>query len=101
PKVIVLRDGKRQDIRLKELVPGDIVFLDTGASVPADGVVLTAESLVINEAILTGESRPVSKQKHNLAGVTELSDIKGGEVHDSQSKKWVYMGTSISSGIGT
>ena len=53
--VTVMRDGKVQEISRKEVVVGDIVMLNTGDEVPADGVLLQAQSLQINESTLTGE----------------------------------------------
>lgn len=60
-KVRVIRDGKEQEIDSRYLVPGDIVYLEEGTRIPADGEVLQAINLEVNEAILTGESLPVSK----------------------------------------
>lgn len=59
--VRVVRDGKHCQVPKNELVVGDIVTLGTGEEVPADGVVLEAISLRINQASLTGESEPVLK----------------------------------------
>ena len=53
--VTVKRDGKVQEISRKEVVVGDIVILNTGDEVPADGVLLQSQSLQINESTLTGE----------------------------------------------
>ena len=53
--VTVIRDGNVQEISRKEVVVGDIVMLNTGDEVPADGVLLQAQSLQINESTLTGE----------------------------------------------
>ena len=53
--VTVLRDGKVQEVSRKEIVVGDIVMLNTGDEVPADGVLLRSQSLQINESTLTGE----------------------------------------------
>lgn len=61
-KVRVIRDGKEQEIDSRYLVPGDIVYLEEGSKIPADGEVLQAMNLEVNEAILTGESMPVVKQ---------------------------------------
>ena len=57
----VLRDGARQEIPLRELVPGDIVLLSAGDMVPADVRLITAKDLHINQATLTGEAVPVEK----------------------------------------
>ena len=59
--VRVLRDGKHTMVPKNELVVGDIVTLETGVEVPADGVVLESSSLRINQSSLTGESEPVLK----------------------------------------
>jgi len=61
PHAIVLREGRRVKLPASELVPGDIVFLETGDKVPADLRLLESFSLEIDEAILTGESFPVKK----------------------------------------
>ena len=61
PRVRVRRDGKPQDISARELVPGDVVILETGNIVPADGRVLQSVNLRVEEAALTGESEPVEK----------------------------------------
>lgn len=61
-KVRVIRNNQEQEIDSRLLVPGDIVFLEEGTRIPADGEVLQAMNLEVNEAILTGESMPVVKQ---------------------------------------
>src|SRR3954465_8943640 len=60
-KARVRRDGKLAQLPAEELVPGDVVELEAGDVVPADGRVLTAATLEVAEAALTGESLPVSK----------------------------------------
>lgn len=60
-KTIVIRDGQQKEIPIQNLVPGDIVILYEGDKIPADMTILEAFSLKIDEAILTGESVPVSK----------------------------------------
>ncbi len=61
PTTTVIRDGQRQEVELWELVPGDLALLNAGERVPGDGDVLEAVRLTVDEAILTGESEPVSK----------------------------------------
>ncbi|MFM0412246.1 cation-translocating P-type ATPase [Paraburkholderia dipogonis] len=61
PRAQVLRDGQRQLVSAAELVPGDVVFVDEGARVPADGAVTEAHELSVDESLLTGESVSVSK----------------------------------------
>lgn len=79
PEVTVVRDGKQMIIHSKELVPGDIMLLEEGKKIPADGVILQANDFTVNEAVLTGESVPVAKTSSN----------------DS---KEIYQGTLINSG---
>jgi len=62
PKAVVLRDGKRIEIDAKDLVPGDVLMLETGNIVPADARLLETANLHIQEAALTGESESVKKQ---------------------------------------
>lgn len=85
PKAKVIREGKPRIIEAKFLVPGDIVVLEIGRIVPADGIIVAADSLFINEAMLTGESVPVGKQVNRLTG---------------QKAENVFMGTSVVAGIG-
>ncbi len=61
-KVRVIRDGKQQEIDSRYLVPGDMIFIEEGTKIPADGEVIEAMNLEVNEAALTGESLPVLKQ---------------------------------------
>lgn len=61
---LVLRDGQETRINGKDVVPGDIVYLNEGDRIPADGVLLSANDLQIDESLLTGESLPVLKWVH-------------------------------------
>ncbi len=61
PGAMVLRDGRREHIDAAQVVPGDIVCLEAGSFVPADGRLLEAVNLKIEESALTGESLPVEK----------------------------------------
>jgi Ca2+-transporting ATPase len=61
PRVWVTRDGKLQRLEATLLVPGDLVRLEAGDRIPADGAALQAESLSVDESLLTGESLPVEK----------------------------------------
>ncbi|MDI7275069.1 MAG: HAD-IC family P-type ATPase, partial [Anaerolineae bacterium] len=61
PVAVVIRDGQRQEVEVTEIVPGDLVALDPGDRVPADGEVIESTDLAIDEAVLTGESQPVDK----------------------------------------
>jgi len=88
PQVLVLRAGKEKNIDSKELVPGDVILLEAGNRVPADGRLIEAANLEIDEAALTGESRPVSKR----LGVVEADSGVGDR------KNIVFMGTVITNG---
>lgn len=61
PTTTVLRDGERCEVEIWELVPGDLVLLNAGEKVPGDGQLLESIKLVVDEAILTGESEPINK----------------------------------------
>lgn len=70
----VLRDGARSVIPAGELVPGDLVFLQSGDKVPADLRLLQVRELRIDESALTGESVPVEKQSEAMSLATVLAD---------------------------
>lgn len=78
PSAKVIREGKEIEIDAEEIVPDDLVILDQGTKVSADGKLIEANRLFLDEAILTGESVPVSKRE----------------------KDEVFMGTVVSSGKG-
>ncbi|WP_459873527.1 cation-translocating P-type ATPase [Endothiovibrio diazotrophicus] len=60
-EVVVLRDGEKVLLDANEVVPGDLLFIQEGDKIPADGVLVSAENLLIDESILTGESEPLAK----------------------------------------
>lgn len=72
----VRRDGQVMQIPAGELVPGDIVLIEEGQKVPADMRLIEVRSLQVNEASLTGESVPVSKNTNTLAAAASLGDQK-------------------------
>lgn len=77
PNALVLREGKRTTIPSQDLVPGDIIFLETGHYVPADARLLGAVNLKVDESALTGESHPVGKDAELvLKEETMLGDRK-------------------------
>ena len=90
----VLRGGKRLSVKSEELVVGDVVLLEAGDAVPADGRLLESASLKIEEAALTGESVPVEKY-------IELLNLEGGgDVPLGDRKNMVYMGSTVVYGRG-
>ena len=90
----VMRDGKMAVLRSEELVPGDIVLLEAGDAVPADGRILSSASLKIEEAALTGESVPVNKSADRL----EAGDMKDVPLGDR--RNMMYMGSTVVYGRG-
>lgn len=92
----VLRDGKLVTIHSEELVPGDVILLEAGDAIPADGRLLTSASLKIEEAALTGESVPVLKFIDAINLVDETKDVTLGD-----RKNMVYMGSTVVYGHGT
>ncbi|MGD8940750.1 MAG: cation-transporting P-type ATPase [Gammaproteobacteria bacterium] len=60
-EVALLRDGEKMLLDAKEVVPGDILYIQEGDKIPADGVIIDAAQLLLDESILTGESEPVSR----------------------------------------
>ena len=90
----VLRDGRQMTLRSEELVPGDVVILEAGDAVPADGRIIECASMKIEEAALTGESVPVSK----LIDALELGGEKDIPLGDR--KNMVYMGSTVVYGRG-
>jgi len=88
----VLRDQTWQEVKRHEVVPGDLVRLSAGDLVPADGQLLQARDLYIQQAALTGESMPTEK----AAGPAD-SKLEGGP----EARHLVFLGTSVVSGTGT
>jgi len=76
PKARVFREGKELFIPAKEVVPGDILLLEAGDKIPADARLLEVVELKLDEAILTGESNPVTKDLTVLKPETPLSERK-------------------------
>ena len=90
----VLRDGKQVTLKSEELVPGDIVILEAGDAVPADGRIIESASMKIEEAALTGESVPVSK----IMDILNLGGEKDVPLGDR--KNMMYMGSTVVYGRG-
>ena len=90
----VIRGGKQVSLKSEELVPGDVVVLEAGDAVPADGRILESASLKIEEAALTGESVPVNKVVSAL-GLDDGKDVPLGD-----RKNMAYMGSTVVYGRG-
>ncbi|MHA1844512.1 MAG: cation-translocating P-type ATPase [Promethearchaeota archaeon] len=88
---IVKRGGKVKEINVKHVVPGDLLILEEGDKIPADARLINSYSLYVDEAILTGESKPVLKKPDLLKEKTPLADRKN----------MVYSNTIITRGNGT
>ena len=91
----VLRDGRQIQVKSEDLVPGDVVILEAGDAVPADGRIAECASMKIEEAALTGESVPVNKTAETLS----LGDQKDVPLGDR--KNMVYMGSTVVYGHGS
>jgi len=76
PHVLVRRGGREESIDSKDLVPGDIVLLEAGSRVPADSRLIEAANLQVDEAALTGESRPVTKNLNPVNAEAGVGDRK-------------------------
>jgi Ca2+-transporting ATPase len=90
PTITVLREGSQEEVPSKELVPGDILLLESGDKIPADARLVDAHSLMCDEAPLTGESVPVSKEIKPLPEDVRVSDRKN----------MVFTGTTVTYGRG-
>jgi Ca2+-transporting ATPase len=88
----VIRQGSEKSIPPFEIVPGDIVKLDQGDRIPADGRIITSSNLTTNEASLTGESVPVMKDEDSIiAKNVPLTDMR----------TMVFFGTYVATGMAT
>lgn len=91
PHALVVRNGIKEQVSVSTLVPGDIVFLETGDIVPADGRLIFTKNLKVSESQLTGESVSVEKDENALV-----------EIHDSIGEKinMIFSGSSVTYGRG-
>ncbi|MBE9195307.1 MULTISPECIES: cation-translocating P-type ATPase [Synechocystis] len=92
PKVQVVRDGDRQEVKAASLVPGDIILLEAGSQLCADGQLIEVANLLVRESALTGEAQPVEKivSKSGLPLDTPLGDRQN----------MVFSGTEVIQGRG-
>ena len=90
----VIRNGYQITVKSEELVPGDVIILEAGDSVPADARLIECASMKVEEAALTGESVPVTKT------IEVLSSNDGKDVPLGDRKNMVYMGSTVVYGRG-
>ncbi|MBI2398531.1 MAG: cation-translocating P-type ATPase [Xanthomonadales bacterium] len=95
PNAVVLRDGRVQRIAAAEVVPDDLLLVDEGERVAADGVLLDVRELAVDESLLTGESVPVRKRALAADEAADRAALPGGE-HQAQ----IYAGSLVVSGEG-
>lgn len=91
PTASVLRDGREIEVKSEELVPGDLVYLESGDTIPADGRLIDIGALRTIESALTGESEAVRK---------DMAVVEGDMVPLGDQKNMVFGGTSVSVGRG-
>ncbi len=91
PYVKVRRNGKTSEIDSKDLVPGDIIFLEAGSKIPADSRLINSANIRVEEASLTGESEPIDKTIPAL--FTENLQL-------GDRTNMLYMGTTVTYGRG-
>ena len=94
PRALVIRSGKRQRIAGREVVCGDIVVLNEGDRVPADGQVVRNQGLHLDESLLTGESVPVRKQACGPGALPTMARPGGDDL------PFVYSGSLVVRGDG-
>ena len=90
PQATVLREGRREAVAVRDLVPGDVVLLEAGDRVPADLRLLRARRLLVEEAVLTGESVPAEKHEQAVGPETPLGDRRN----------MAFSGTLVAAGQG-
>ena len=114
PRATVIRDGRALELPTEAIVRGDVVVLDAGAIVPADGVLIEANHLYVDESALTGESAPAAKE--TVGAGTDAGTGAGAEAGTGEgagagagagtgetpgpARSRVFSGTSVVSGAG-
>ena len=104
PEATVVRDGERQRIATDEIVPGDIVLVEAGDKIPADARIIESANLQTDEAPLTGESVPVSKEMHAIEADVGLGDrsnmLFSGTVATYGRGRAIVVATGMSTEVG-
>lgn len=104
-KATVLRDGEVTEITAEKVVPGDVVWLESGNRVPADIRLLTTRGLEVDESLLTGESLPVLKDESWIGEVnTQIADrlniAHAGSIVTRGRAKGLVVSTGMSTAVG-
>ena len=89
-RVKVQRDGAIQTIALEDVVVGDLVLLEMGDEIPADGRIVRSNELFIDQSLMTGESEPVKKTPSGLDETSDSPEVRGG----------VFRATQVVDGVG-
>ena len=104
PEATVVRDGERQRIATHAIVPGDIVLVEAGDKIPADARVIESANLQADEAPLTGESVPVSKETHAIDADVGIGDrrnmLYSGTVATYGRGRAVVVATGMATEVG-
>jgi Mg2+-importing ATPase len=87
-RATVYRDGKKQEMPISDLVPGDLIYLSAGDIVPADARVISARDFFLNQSVLTGEPYPVEKK----------SVVADPKTPVTEAENYIFLGTSVVSG---
>jgi len=100
-KAKVKRGDKWEEVEVSNLVPGDVVRLEIGMKVPADGVLVVEDGMFVSEAILTGESVAVEKKTwKEKRGVNLGQWWKSAWLDKAEKEERVFMGSVVEKGIG-
>lgn len=104
PTTVVMRNNKKTRISSEDIVPGDVVIVEAGSKISADGRILELKEFAVNEASLTGESNPVKKTIKVLTGKRALGDqtnlVFSGTIVTSGNAKFVVTATGTKTQVG-
>jgi Mg2+-importing ATPase len=98
---VVLREGKEVEVRMSEVVPGDLVILAAGSIIPADLRVLAAKDFFVSQSALTGESMPVEKYPQADPSKTEVFDLQNACFQGSTVVSGAARGVVVNTGMRT
>ncbi|MFN2130214.1 MAG: cation-translocating P-type ATPase [Anaerolineae bacterium] len=101
PQASVLRDGEVREVPVDDVVAGDILPLQAGTRVAADGLLISSVSLLVDEAVLTGESAPVRKDAGaEIEADTPAAETLAAETPLAERETAVFAGTTVLDGQG-